>query len=86
MDEDETRFNEPPSNSDQEPDEFVDDDGRVVAPNSNTYVRPAGPWDHNGKKPESCDLECGDRFFKGQPRCRHNRTPEESLRHIGRER
>jgi len=30
-------------------------------------------------KEEPCDLECGDRIFKGVARCRHGRTPDEML-------
>ena len=30
--------------------------------------------------PEPCDAECGARFGAGHERCRHLRTPEESLR------
>lgn len=29
-----------------------------------------------------CDLECGDRFFKGAKTCRHNRTATESIESI----
>lgn len=30
-----------------------------------------------------CDMECGDRFFKAQARCRHARTPAESIASLG---
>lgn len=29
-----------------------------------------------------CDLECGDRFFKGLARCRHGRTSHESIKSL----
>jgi hypothetical protein len=29
---------------------------------------------------EPCDAECGEQFGRGRERCRHLRTPEESLR------
>lgn len=30
-------------------------------------------------KNEACDIECGDRFFRGEPLCRHGRTPKGSM-------
>ncbi len=65
----------------------TDERGVVVAPcqHRDTYVRPAGPWDDNHDHApvvEPCDLECGNRFFTGHARCRHNRTPDESMQHI----
>jgi hypothetical protein len=33
---------------------------------------------------EPCDLECGNRFFTGQPRCRHRRNIHQSMASLGR--